>query len=212
MHGANVETSVIETVESPRGLIILQGPVKAALMADLAMEAGLDNFRWPDKQKNALMEIADAPDGQVFIARHDQTIIAYISFHYPDQCSRWINHPCVLELGAIEVSPNWRKLKLAQRLLELAIKNPLMEEHIVITIEYCWHWDLDATGLDIWSYQKMLARIFGSVGFERVYTDDPDILEHLCNVLMARIGKNVTPDEVKLFRHLQFIGKKTIDC
>lgn len=212
MYKSSVETSVIKTFETPRGLIILEGPVRAAQMADLDLEDGLDNFRRSDKQKEALMEIADSPDGQVFIARHDQLVIAYISFHYPDQCSRWINHPCILELGAIEVSPNWRKLKLGLRLLELAIKNPIMDEHIVITIEYCWHWDLDATGLDVWSYQKMLARLFGSVGFERVYTDDPDILEHLCNVLMAKIGSKVTPDEVKLFRQLQFTGKRTIDC
>lgn len=201
-----------ETIPTPRGLIILEGPVQGEYIADFELEEKLDNFRQPPKQKKALMEIADSPDGQVFIARHNNTVIAYISFHYPDEYSRWIKHPSILELGAIEVSPNWRKLKLGNRLLKFSFQYPLMENMIVITIEYCWHWDLDSTGLDIWEYQRMLARLFGSVGFERILTDDPDILEHICNVLMARIGKNVTPEQVKLFQELQFAGGQKPSC
>ena len=92
-----------ETIPTPRGLIILEGPVQGEYIADFELEEKLDNFRQPPKQKKALMEIADSPDGQVFIARHNNTVIAYISFHYPDEYSRWIKHPSILEIGRAHV-------------------------------------------------------------------------------------------------------------
>ncbi|MEW5954008.1 MAG: GNAT family N-acetyltransferase [Bacillota bacterium] len=199
------------TIQTPRGLIVLEGPVRGDYINSLELEEKLDNFRPPPKQKKALIKIADSPDGQVYLARHEKTIIAYISFHFPDEFSRWSKHPAILELGAIEVSPNWRNISLGKRLLNFSFQNPLMEDMIVITIEYCWHWDLDSTRLDIWEYQRMLARLFGSVGFERILTDDPDILEHICNVLMARIGKNAPPVQVKMFYDLQFVGGQKPD-
>jgi acetoin utilization protein AcuA len=39
---------------------------------------------------------------------------------------------------------------------------------------------------------------------ERTPTDDPDIIEHPANVLMTRIGKNVSTSDVALFESLKF--------
>ncbi len=29
-----------------------------------------------------------------------------------------------------------------------------MEDYIIITTEYYWHWDLKGTGLKVWEYRK----------------------------------------------------------
>lgn len=187
------------------GEILLEGPVHSTVLSDLYMDEKLCNFRQPEKQKIALREIAAASDGLVYIARSGDCIVGYVTFHRPDSFSRWSKHPRILELGAIEVSPTYRRHKLARHLLQMAFAHPVMEDFIVITIEFCWHWDLDNTGLTIWEYQKMLTRLFGAVGLEKVETDDPDILEHVANVLMARIGKNVSPQDREMFRAMQFM-------
>lgn len=131
-------------------------------------------------------------------------MVGYVTFHNPDQCTRWVKHPLILELGAIEVSPDWRKYKIARNLLTCAFAYPLLEDRIVLTMEYSWHWDLEGSGLNLWSYQKMLTGLFGSVGLQKVGTNDPEIMEHPANVLMARIGRNVPPEAVALFDEIRF--------
>lgn len=192
---------------SPKGIVVLEGPVADKTIEGLTMNDKLSNFRPPEKQKKALAEISQLPKGMVYIARHENEIIGYITFHEPDEYTRWIKHPRVLEMGAIEVSEDWRRCRVAQNLLKFAFSNPELENYIVITMEFCWHWDVRETGLDIWDYQRMLSKLFGSVGLEKVPTDDPDILEHPANVLMARFGKNVSQEDRMLFEQMTFEGK-----
>lgn len=186
--------------------LIIEGPVKPEILANFAMSSDLNVFREAYKQQTALVEIAASIDGMVYIARKDDLLVGYVTFHEPDKYSRWCKHPRILELGAIEISPSWRNHKIGKRLLNLAFTNPIMEEKIVITVEFCWHWDLDNTGLDIWQYQKMLSKLFGSVGLVRIPTDDPEILEHIANVLMARIGSKVPEEDIKKFEEMKFQG------
>ena len=169
-----------------QGTIHLEGPVTASYLSRLSMNEQLNNFRPADRQKDALITITDLPNGRVFIARCEQEIIGYVTFHHPDEYSRWCKHPWVVELGAIEVSKQWRKYRVAQYLLSEAFSNSYVEDFIVITIEYCWHWDLRSSGLTTWDYQRMLTKLFSSVGLKKRATDDPDILEHPANVLMVR--------------------------
>jgi acetoin utilization protein AcuA len=89
-------------------------------------------------------------------------------------------------------------------MLGLAFTNPLMKKRIVVTMEYCWHWDLEGSGLNLWNYQKMLTGLFGSVGLCKVSTNDPEIMEHPANVLMARIGDEVPVEMVESFDVLRF--------
>jgi len=196
-------------LETPSGTVYLEGPVSGAHLEELTFDQGLKNFRPPEKQKTALQEIAALPEGMVYIARVGRLVVGYVSFHYPEKYSRWSKHPRVLELGAVEISPDWRKYRLASHLLQMVFTNPVMEEYIVVAIEFCWHWDLDNTGLDVWRYQRMLARLFGSVGLQKVQTDDPDITEHMANVLMARCGSRVPPEEAALFKDMLFMRPKT---
>ena len=195
------------TLQTPKGEVILEGPCAGAHLEKLTMNRLLNNFRPADRQKKALIKITELPDGMIYLARHQEEIVAYIAFHRPDEYSRWSRHPRVLEMGGIEVSPEWRQCRIAENLLRLAFSNDCLEDFIVITTEYCWHWDLKNTGLSLFAYQQVLTRLFGQVGLKKVTTDDPDILEHPANVLMAKIGKRVGKEDIALFEKMRFLGK-----
>ena len=197
----------VESLKTSLGEVLVEGPAQAATLEKLYLNEKLTNFRPPERQKEALMTISKMPEGMIYIARHGLEIIGYVTFHYPDRYSRWSKHPQVLELGGIEISPDWRKCGIGVALLKEAFTNPVMENHIVVTIEFCWHWDLKRTGLEIFEYQRMLARLFGSVGLEKRLTDDPDITEHPANVLMVRVGKNVHINDRMLFESMLYEGK-----
>ncbi|AGL01350.1 GNAT family N-acetyltransferase [Desulfoscipio gibsoniae] len=192
--------------ESVNNQLTYEGPVQPDYISQLNISPDMYVFREPHKQHKALVDIAASSDGMVYIARHQNVIVGYVTFHNPDKYSRWSKHESILELGAIEVSPAWRKYKVGKKLMQLAFTNPIMDEKIVITIEFCWHWDLENTGLDIWQYQKMLSKLFGSVGLVRVPTDDPEIIEHIANVMMARIGPRVTEEAIQKFEDMKFCG------
>jgi len=197
----------VEPLKTSLGEVFIEGPIQAAYLENLYLNEKLTNFRPPARQKEALIEISKMPEGMIYTARHGREVIGYVTFHYADKYSRWSKHPRVLELGGIEISPDWRKSGVAVALLKEAFTNPVMEDYIVVTIEFCWHWDLTRSGIGMFEYQKMLAKLFGVVGLERRATDDPDIIEHPANVLMVRVGNNVNKDEIMLFESMLYEGK-----
>ncbi|MFZ5634486.1 MAG: GNAT family N-acetyltransferase [Bacillota bacterium] len=194
-------------LETPKGLVCIEGPVDGDCLQSLEMNERLTNFRPPKKQKEALIRITGLPDGMVYIARHGNEIIGYVTFHHADEFTRWYKHPRVLEMGGIEISPDWRQCRVGENLMRVAYSNKTLDDFIVLTMEYCWHWDLRNTRMNVWEYQRMLTRLFARVGLNKVTTDDPDIIEHPANVLMARIGKNVSKQDIMLFETLRFLGK-----
>ncbi|MFZ5644274.1 MAG: GNAT family N-acetyltransferase [Bacillota bacterium] len=191
-----------------KGTIVIEGPVRSEHLEKLEFDENLSNFRKASKQKKCLCEIAGSNDGFIYIANYQDTVIGYVTYHRPDSYTRWHRHPLVLELGAIEVSPLWRKYKVGRNMLIHSFANPVMKDYIVITMEYCWHWDLENNKMNVWQYQKMLTRLFGTVSLQKVNTDDPEILENPANVLMARIGEHVPAEYVDMFEKLKFLGRK----
>ncbi|MFZ5645200.1 MAG: GNAT family N-acetyltransferase [Bacillota bacterium] len=193
--------------DTPKGQVNIEGPVSGEYIQTLNMNPNLRNFRPAEKQKEALIKITGMPEAMVYIARHESEIIGYVTFHEADEYTRWSKHPKVLEMGGIEISPDWRKCNVGDNLMRVSYSHPKLEDYIVITMEYCWHWDLRSSNLDVWEYQKMLTKLFARVGLNKIATDDPDIIEHPANVLMARIGKNVSRDDVMKFEAMRFLGK-----
>jgi acetoin utilization protein AcuA len=191
-------------VNAPGGRIIIEGPAERDYIASLVIDPNLNNFRNPTRQKEALMIVAELPEGMVYIARHGRTITGYVNFHYPSRYTRWSRHPRILELGAVEVSKQRQRQGIASALLEEAFGNKIMEEYIVIVTEFHQHWDLKGSKLNFWNYRKLLTKLYGSVGFKRKHTDDPEILEHSANMLMARVGRNVNDAYIKAFDELTY--------
>ena len=197
-------------LESPTKLTneyLLEGPVVSKSLENLRINQHLTNFRPAEEQKKALIEISKMPKGMIYIVRSGCEIVGYVTFHHPEEYFRWSKHPKVLELGGIEISPEWRKKGIAEALLKEAFRNPVIEEFIVVTLEFYWHWDLKGSGLEIFEYQKILEKLFGVVNLKRRATDDPDITEHPANVLMVRYGNNVSTKEILLFEDMLFEGR-----
>ena len=70
----------------------------------------------------------------------------------------------MIELGAIEVIPSFRGAGVGKKLLEVSFMDDEMEDYLVITTEYYWHWDLKGTGLNVWEYRKMMENLMKTVG------------------------------------------------
>lgn len=195
-----------ETRNTPMGALIIRGPVTGKSIEELEMDEGLDAFRRPQEQKQAIMEIADLPEGRVILAIHENTIIGYVTFLYPDPLERWSQAKMdnLLELGAIEVSCRFRHKHIGEHLLKIAFLDDVMEDFIVYTTEYYWHWDLKNTNLSVWDYRKMMEKMMSCVGLEWFATDDPEICSHPANCLMVRIGKRVPLESIHEFDHIRF--------
>ncbi|WP_232699883.1 N-acetyltransferase [Brevibacillus daliensis] len=190
-------------------LIIVEGPISADALAAMQFDEGLKAFRVPEKQHNALIEIAALPEGRIIIARHEDLVLGYVTFLHPDPLERWSQIPMddLLELGAIEVSAKIRAGGIAKKMLEVAYTDDAMEDYIVITTEYYWHWDLKGTGLSVWDYRKVMEKVMGSIGMSWTATDDPEICSHPANCLMTRIGKRVPFESVNTFDNMRFSSR-----
>lgn len=207
MHTARKESFSLNT---HTGEVLVEGPVSAVNLEKMSMHEGLNRFRPAPKQKEALINIANLPEGMIYVARIGQEIIGYLTFHYPSKFSRWSKHPRVLELGGIEVCPPWRHKGVGSALLQKAMANPVLESYIVVAIEFCWHWDLTGTHQSLLAYRKMMINAFKKVGLNIQATDDPDILEDPSNLLAARIGNKVSGEHAALFKDMLFEAPQKI--
>ncbi len=193
------------SVETALGPVLVEGPLTAGLLAELEMHVGLKMFRPPKRQKEALISIAGLPGGRVTVARRGETIAGYACFHPPDSFERWStgNQGDVLVMG-IEVAREYRGGGLGKAILGVTFEDPEMEKFIVISTEYCWHWDLEGSGLSPFQYRDMLTRVFSSVGMQPRGTDEEDIASHPANMLMVRIGSQIPFDRAVEFESLRY--------
>ncbi|MFQ3542479.1 N-acetyltransferase [Halobacillus rhizosphaerae] len=200
------------TVDTDVGPVIIEGPLSSTELSSYEFDSKLNAFRPPAKQFDALKEIADFPEGRIIIARHESLIVGYVTFLHPDPLERWSegNMEDLMELGAIEVIPSFRSYRIGSGLIKLAVRDEFMENYIIISTEYYWHWDLKGTQLNIWSYRKVMEKMMGAGGLTPSPTDDPEIISHPANCLMVRIGKNVPESSIKQFDHLRFLTRNNM--
>ncbi|MBE1447037.1 GNAT family N-acetyltransferase [Paenibacillus sp. OAS669] len=186
--------------------IIVEGPVPSERLKSYRMHPDLDAFRRPKEQFEALIEIAELPEGRIIISRLDDEIIGYVTFHYPDEMERWSegNMEDLIELGAIEVADDYRGLGLGKQMIVLAFEGDQLENMITFTTEYYWHWDLEKSGLNVWDYRNMMEKLMKSVDMVWFATDDQEICSHPANCLMVRIGKHVPLSSVEQFDRVRF--------
>ena len=82
-----------------------------------------------------------------------------------------------------------------------------MENYIVFSTEYYWHWDLEGSGLNVWEYRKVMEKVMAAGGLKPLPTDDPEIMSHPANSLVVRIGKNVPKESREKFDELRFLDR-----
>lgn len=191
-----------------RGIIAVEGPVTPQRIRQFGMCNGLCKFRQPKEQQLALMDIANLPEGLVYIAYYESTIVGYITFHYPE-FERWAQSgmPNLLELGAIEVSREWRGLGISVGLVQIPFDTDRMEDKIVISMECYWFWDLQGTDITAFEYRRLMENLMSKSGFETTQTDDPDICSHPANLLSVRIGSQVSEQDCHKFQSVCYRSK-----
>ncbi|WP_054706390.1 GNAT family N-acetyltransferase [Bacillus sp. JCM 19041] len=189
--------------------LYLEGPLKYSELQFYSFHTDLTSFRPATLQKKALLEISELPEGRINVIRHKDMIVGYVTFVYPDPLERWSEGKMedLIELGAIEIAPEYRAKGLGKELLRLSMKDKAMENYIIITTEYYWHWDLKGSGLDVWEYRKVMEKMMNAGGLTWFATDDPEISSHPANCLMARIGKNVSQASIEAFDQLRFVNR-----
>lgn len=202
----HVKTYNAMEIKHKNGDIVIEGPISADELENLDFHEDLVAFRPPAQQHKALIEIAGLPEGRILIVRELNEVVGYVTYVYPDPLERWSegNIENLIELGAIEVIPKFRGGGVGKALLNVSMMDDAMEDYIVITTEYYWHWDLKGTGLNVWEYRKVMEKMMHAGGLEYYATDDPEISSHPANCLMARIGKRIEPDTIQQFDNLRF--------
>ncbi|GLI85216.1 acetoin utilization protein AcuA [Rossellomorea marisflavi] len=196
-------------LKTTKGRIVVEGPISSEELAKLDFHEDLTAFRPAPQQHKALIEIAQLPEGRIIIARDENQVVGYVTYLYPDPLERWSQGKMknLIELGAIEVIPKFRGASVGKTLLKVSMMDDHMEDFIIITTEYYWHWDLKGTGLNVWEYRKVMEKMMNAGGLEYFATDDPEISSHPANCLMARIGERVDPDSIQQFDQLRFMNR-----
>ncbi|MDP4164541.1 MAG: N-acetyltransferase [Bacillota bacterium] len=205
----HIHTYNAKELKTPHGNLIIEGPVSSEALAGYEFHEDLVAFRMPAQQHKALIEIARLPEGRIIIARNRHTIVGYVTYLYPDPLERWSEGKMeeLIELGAIEVIPQFRGHSVGKNLLKVSMMDDSMEDYIIITTEYYWHWDLKGTGLNVWEYRKVMEKMMHAGGLEWYATDDPEICSHPANCLMARIGKRIGSESIQRFDRLRFMNR-----
>ena len=192
--------------ETRNGKVLVEGPVPSEQLASYTLHEDLKAFRPSHQQHAALVDIAKLEEGRIILVRQGNIVMGYVTYLYPDPLERWAEDriPNMIELGAIEVIPSFRGTGIGKKLLEVSLMDYGMEDYLIITTEYYWHWDLKGTGLNVWDYRNMMERMMTSANFEYYATDDPEITSHPANCLMARVGSRVQADTLERFDRLRF--------
>src|SRR5699024_4304046 len=198
------------TRDTPNSTIIIEGPLPSSEIKKYRFHEELTAFRPAPKQFDAILSIADFREEWIIIARTEDTIIGYVTYLHPDPLERWskFNMENLIELGAVEVIPAYRGAGVASGLLKVSMMDAYMENYIVISTEYYWHWDLDEMRMSVWDYRKMMEKMMAAGGLMPAPTDDPEIISHPANCLMVRIGRNVPEESIKRFDKLRFLQRE----
>jgi len=186
--------------------LVIEGPIPPERLRGLQMHQGLHAFRRPADQLEALIEIAGLPEGRIIVCRDGDTIVGYVTFHYPDELERWSDAGMddLIELGAVEVAAEYRSGGIGKRMIQAAFADGQLDRMIVYTTEYYWHWDLEGMKLNVWEYRSMMERVMQSIGMVWFATDDPEICSHPANCLMVRVGPEVPLSSVEKFDTVRF--------
>ncbi|NRD76140.1 GNAT family N-acetyltransferase [Bacillus sp. BRMEA1] len=205
----HIKTYNAKELKTSHGPLIIEGPISSDTLACYEFHEDLIAFRQPQQQHRALIEIAKLEEGRIIIARHHNTIVGYVTYLYPDPLERWSEGKIenLIELGAIEVIPRFRGYSVGKNLLIVSMMDDAMEDYMIITTEYYWHWDLKGTKLNVWEYRKVMEKMMNAGGLEWYATDDPEICSHPANCLMARMGKRVDQESIQKFDRLRFMNR-----
>jgi acetoin utilization deacetylase AcuC-like enzyme len=199
LHLRGSETpSRIKTIESAGGPLLFRDFCPPSLVERLVPDSGLHAFaRLPEREHQLLINLAKSPDCALALAHTPAgEIVAQVTLAPGDDW--WDGFENVYEV-TIEVSSNWRSMGIAHKILDFALELDALEDMILFAMGLSWHWDTDDLKITVHRYRELIARLFGSQGFEEYSTTEPEISMEPGNILLVRIGKNVDQLIVKRF-------------
>jgi acetoin utilization protein AcuA len=190
------------TVAAPAQIV---PQASAELLSQLRAHPQLDLFRKPEQQLQALVSIAADPRGLVTALLRAKQLLGYVAFHPPTEIEAWGDDRTgqLLELGAIEVAPQERGQRWAERLLAASFAYGRLDHSVVFATLYSWHYDLKRTGMGELAYKRMLERLYRSAGLRPYATTDEEVRSGPGNALMARIGPNAPQAVIDEFHRLR---------
>lgn len=207
--GSSIGEAREHRVKSPRGELLFRSLCPPGCFAGLRLDPGLGSFPHYSSmiQKLEMFDrIASGEDGNVLLAvANGDTVVGYACCYYPAPGERWSAlGKLMYEMGAIEVSRNWRSLGIAQELVRMAMDRDFYEDKIAYMNGFSWHWDLEGTGFTLAQYRQMMIDLMKPYGFKEYPTNEPNIGIREENVFLARIGSRVSELDVSRFRKLLF--------
>lgn len=183
---------------TPIGTILLQNHCSAELVEQLCADTGLRAFaRNPEREHQLLLHVARQPECRLALAyTPDGKIVGQMTLAPVDDW--WQDLKQTYEMG-IEVSTQWRRCGIARQLLAQVFTDTVLEQWIILGLGLSWHWDLEGTGLSPFDYRKFLAEQSASYGFAEYMASEPNLTMSPANILLARIGSNVSLENINQF-------------
>lgn len=158
-------------------------------------------------QKESLVKQALHPEANVVLALAPlQKIIGFGVLAYPEPDERWteLGEGIMMEVKVIEVARSWRQTRIASRVLKMVVDYPQIEDKILYMVGYSWTWDLSGTQKTAQAYRAMLVHLFEQHGFQVFETNEPNVCLKPENVLMCRLGNNISRETKDRFKWLRF--------
>jgi acetoin utilization protein AcuA len=199
------------TLDAPGGEIRIENYCPAEKLATLVVDDGIYMFSRhnPERQKKALLNVARSDEGNVVAATLGERLVGYIGVHHPSEGERWgkAGYPWMFELGAIEVSRNFRESGMSMAMMHAAWDDPFYDDKVVLTTAFTWHWDLEATGMNKLEYRELFIELAGRFGFMEMATDEPNVTMDSANLFLVRLGRDTTFSQYQKFASLLFTNE-----
>jgi len=195
---------------TPRGDVRIRSFCSAAEIRQLKFDRQFtfhDHYKSLYTSRELLEKSAEQPEANIVLALAEQKhIIGYGVLAYPDPGERWadLGRKIMMEIKAIEVSRDWRSLKIAPCIAKMMMALPQVEEKIVYLVGYSWTWDLKGTRKTAQQYRQMIIKLFKPHGFIEYRTNEPNICLKPENLFMCRVGNNISQLILDRFKWLRF--------
>lgn len=183
---------------TPGGPVLLHDSCSFSFVQQLNVDGGLRAFaRRPEREYALLLDLARRDDSSLTLAYTPEGIIVgQLTLAPADDW--WQDAPNTYEI-AFEVSSNWRKQGIARQLIELVRTKKYLEHAILLAMGFSWHWDTQGLGLPSHLYRAMLARLVEPYGFVEYQTSEPNICEDPANILLVRLGQDISQQTLSAF-------------
>jgi acetoin utilization protein AcuA len=190
--------SCVKTYQTTAGSLFLSACCSAAFVEGLQVDEGLRAFaRLPEREHQLLIALARQPENRLTLAYTPEGKIVGQATLAPLD-GWWHGIENAREI-AVEVSPAFRNMGVAHRLLSHALDFESVEDYLIVGLGLSWHWDYTGLGISPFQYRELIARLFAAHGFAEYLTSEPNIRMDPANILVARLGRSLGEESMSRF-------------